>query len=170
MQLGVIFDLDQTLVDSWYLDDLRKRRKWSAVYARIHEMQTYEGISTIIQQVSRDPSLAWAIVTSSPASYAEKILEHFGWTPNALVGYHDTQRRKPHPDPILKAIKLLNVSSNRCISFGDHPKDMVASQKADVTCVACLWGAQNIQQLLASSPDLIITKPHEIMNTITLSM
>ena len=93
------------------------------------------------------------IVTSSPKPYCEKIIEHFNLPikKENLICYHDTAKHKPASEPIIKAFQKMK-STELILSFGDDPKDIIASQIPGVLSVACLWGSSNQDNLKASNP------------------
>ncbi|ASA23433.1 hypothetical protein B9T62_23070 [Paenibacillus donghaensis] len=165
----MIFDLDQTVVDSRLLAPLRmgKNRNWNIVQKRIPEIQCYDGIIELITSL-RQKGRKVAIVTSSPRkSYAEHVLVNFGINVDAIIGYHDSSKHKPHPDPLLKAAKLLNVNPVDILAIGDDPKDVIAAKAAEMYSGAALWGALNKRELLSSSPDFTFYNVEDIYRYIS---
>lgn len=155
--MALIIDLDQTIVDSSSAEHLRKERKWSDVYKLIPSFILYEGISELIKEL-RKKGIKVAVVTSSPSTYAKKVLEHFMIEVDVLVCYHDTKLRKPNPDPINHAIQKLAPCSSVCISIGDHENDIIASKSAGIKTVGCTWGCISVEELKKSSPDYLAEK------------
>lgn len=147
----IIFDLDQTLIDSSSVKLLRDRRKWNEVYPKIPQLLPYEGITELLQKlIGRVPI---GIVTSSPKSYCQRIINHNNWCFDTVVCYHDTSNHKPHPAPILKAIESLECENKNVISIGDEAKDIIASRRAGVISIASLWGTSYRADLLGANPD-----------------
>jgi HAD superfamily hydrolase (TIGR01549 family) len=168
--IAVIFDLDQTLVETIFLEPFRKSRNWSRVYHEIenNSIDFYNGFDEVLKHISLN-KIKIAVVTSSPRPYAEKLLSKLNLQYNSLVCYHDTKNKKPYPDPILKAVEEMGINKkdfDKVLSFGDRDIDIVASKKAGVLSVACYWGAENKMTLKNSSPDIEILKPIEILNLI----
>ncbi len=151
---GVILDLDQTLVDSAVLDALRKQRAWSDVYKRIGDITAYPGILDLLADLKgRDIRLA--VVTSSPKPYCSRVLEHFKFPIDYMVCYHDTTNRKPHPEPMHKALELLGLHSSKVKALGDDIKDIESARGAKIFNVACTWGAADKDALAAAGADFI---------------
>ena len=50
-----------------------------------------------------------------------------------IVGNQETKRHKPFPDPILKALKLLDIDKNKVCYVGDGLDDMRCATSAEVT-------------------------------------
>lgn len=163
--MAVIFDLDQTLVDSRCVEPLRRSRRWQQVYNRIPDCTPYAGVVELLQSLA-SWNIPIGIVTSSPRSYCERLLMHLGWSVAATVCYHDTGRHKPHPDPILKALERLGVAPDGAVSVGDMAHDVIAAQKAGVFAVAALWGSPEPQALLHAGPDLTCHTVAELHRTL----
>lgn len=164
----LIFDLDQTLVDTQALEVYRNSKDWKKVYSLIPTVKLFEGFEDVLN-ILRQQGHKVAIVTSSPSVYCSKVLSHCKITCETLVCYHDTSRKKPNPDPILLAIEKLGISSENLkntFSFGDKAIDIIASKRANVKSVACTWGALNSHELIAAEPDYIINQVDEIFNFI----
>lgn len=147
----VIFDLDQTLVDSSKLEPLRNNRQWKEIPNKIHEASLYTGIKNTLEQI-HNRNIKIAIVTNSPSSYAKQILEYFDLKYDLLIGYHDVQKRKPNADPMLKVLDYFNLKPNEVISFGDRDIDIMSSNSANIKSIACGWGTSDWDTLKKSSP------------------
>ena len=83
------------------------------------------------------------------------------------VCYHDTKNKKPDPDPINKALSLLNKEPGKVLSFGDRDIDIIASNTANVPSVACLWGAPDINALIQANPKYMINNSVELVNLVS---
>ncbi len=137
--MAYIFDLDQTIVDSSIAEVYRKCRDWKNVYALIPRFELYEGITEVFELLHENGEKV-CVVTSSPKSYCEAVLNHFGIRVDYTVCYHDTKLHKPNPEPIIKAIELLEENPENVISIGDAENDIIASNAAGaISCLAC-WG------------------------------
>lgn len=94
------------------------------------------------------------IVTGRPKKEAEytlhknKIKELF----DVVVAMEDTQRGKPFPDPILKAIDLLNIQNT--VYIGDSPSDVLAAEAAKIPSIYI--GNQNIGTIRFQSVSQVI--------------
>jgi phosphoserine phosphatase len=61
----IIFDFDQTLVDTRSVEVLRAARKWKEVMAQASRLKVYDGISGLLQKM-HERGQTLAIVTKSP--------------------------------------------------------------------------------------------------------
>ena len=121
----------------------------------------YDGIRELLNTL-HDRGIPVCIVTSSPRSYCERVLQHFDIACASSVCYHDTRQHKPHPEPILLALQRLGVGAGQTVSIGDEPRDIAASRAANVTALAALWGASDPTALLAAQPDAAFETPGEL--------
>jgi HAD superfamily hydrolase (TIGR01662 family) len=151
---AIIFDLDQTLVDSRHIEHLRRSRQWSIVYQKIPTILAYDGINEVLS-VTRDNGIKLAIVSSSPSSYVQRVVRQFGWSFDFTVCYHDTTQHKPHPAPFIEAVNRLKIAARDCWAIGDNPKDIIAARAAGMYAVAALWGSLDKESLKSAKPDII---------------
>lgn len=150
----VIFDLDLTLVDSRSVLKYQQSRQWRSVFAKVPEIEPYEGTSEILARL-RDFRIPIAIVTSSPDQYCKAIARHHDWHIDIVIGYHNTKRRKPHPDPINLALQRACVAPENAVHIGDRPEDTVAARAAGVFSIGALWGSADAEALRNSEPDML---------------
>jgi HAD superfamily hydrolase (TIGR01549 family) len=148
---GVIFDLDQTIIDSSIAEKERSNRQWSEVYSLIPYFKLYEGIRELMSELVLN-DFKIAIVTSSPGVYTDKVLEHFKISYNTKVCYHDVLRRKPYADQYLKAINILGLLPSDTFALGDRSIDIEAAHNARIQSCACYWGALDKDILRNSKP------------------
>ena len=93
--MGVIFDLDQTIIDSRIAQAERTSRNWKNAYELIPSMRPYKDIVNLIHELLKQ-GIEVAVVTSSPRPYCERILNWLGITGVVTVCYHDTEKHKRH--------------------------------------------------------------------------
>lgn len=162
MYKGVIFDLDQTIVDSRIAEQFRKERYWAKVYSLIPSFKLYSGFEDVFRHI-RLKEIKVCIVTTSPGIYVNKVVSHFRIPCHGVVDYFSVKPLKPHPNQMLKALELLEMTNIDVISFGDRGVDIQASNSAGIKSVGCEWGTQEIQILKSSNPNRLITSPIEII-------
>ena len=160
---NVIFDLDLTLVDSTCLEELRKERKWSEVYANIDKCSLYDGLEEVFEHI-RKIGVSVAIVSTAPRPYLERMVRHFNIPCDHIVGYHDAKPIKPDPATMVKALQLLKARAEDTVSFGDRSIDIISSKRAGIHAVGCLWGTKEEAHLLEVGCNAIINNPQEMLN------
>ena len=55
--------------------------------------------------------------------------------PETVVGFDETERHKPFPDPILRGMSSFDVPKDETVYVGDSPNDAMAAEAAGVDCV-----------------------------------
>jgi pyrophosphatase PpaX len=110
------------------------------------------------------------IVTAKRHRTVALALDRFPALANAfdvVVGFEDTERHKPEPDPVLLAIERLGATSEEAVYVGDSPFDIGAAKAAGVFAVAVGWGGIHPDEgLLAEGPDAFVRTPEELLDVI----
>lgn len=150
----IIFDFDQTLVDTQPVEALRAARKWSAVMAQAPRLKVYDGVNDLLRELHKRGQ-ALAIVTKSPDMVPKAFITQHKWPIDIVVGYHQVRNRKPHPEGLLIAMEQAREHAENTFHVGDQPEDTAASRAAKVTAIGSAWGIADVAALEASKPDHI---------------
>ena len=153
---AIVFDLDDTLVDTSELRHLRTNREWKAAVAKVNSTRMFDGLGELLAHAKKR-SVSVAIVTTSVSHYASAVLRHHGITYDCLVAYHDAPR-KPKPDGVLEALNRLKVAPADAIGIGDLDTDCTAYHLAGLQAIGAAWS----KALEASRWDHIARHPREI--------
>lgn len=84
-----------------------------------------------------------SVVTTKTGSYSQELLEHMEVMHyfEHLTGREHVQNPKPHPEPILKTLDLMNVNEQYEIwMIGDTQLDLIAANEAKIKSVGVLCG------------------------------
>ena len=83
-----------------------------------------------------------AIVSTRAEAELRAYIDHQGLTGcfQAIVGSDSTNRIKPHPEPVLRALALLNVAAGQAVMVGDTTVDIEAARSAGVLAIGVLCG------------------------------
>ena len=127
-------------------------------------IRVFEGIEGCLQKLkTRDIKLG--IVTSKSREEYEN-----GFIPMGLGGYFDyvvcaddTERHKPHPEPILKLLELSGSKPEEIVFIGDSKYDKECASGAGVKFGLALWGAKSAEGI---EPDYLLNDPEEILEII----
>lgn len=133
----LLFDLDNTLVDSLHLKPLRDARRWREVFQRIESVSTFAGISEVWRSL-KERGAHLGIVTHSPRPYATRVLEHVGLVPDNLIAYHDLRGRlKPSPYGYEQCCKGWRTQAR--VAVGDEQADLLAADAFGCQGVYAGW-------------------------------
>ncbi|WP_409422000.1 HAD-IIIC family phosphatase [Pseudaeromonas sp. ZJS20] len=151
---AVIFDLDNTLVNTKALEGFRKSTPGEAPSEDLlRETKVYPKVRTILREIL-SKGVKLAIVTNSTKRYAHAILEfhdikrYFG----SIITYNDVslEGKKPSPNGIEMAMKALNVGK-KVLYIGDDEVDFNAAYAAHIKPIAPAWASNNpIKQIPAA--------------------
>jgi len=117
----------------------------------------YDDVPDVISALA-DRGHQMAVVTSKASPIAHQSLAFVGldhFFP-VVVGYDDTARHKPDPEPVRVALSRLGVSPDDAVFVGDSPHDILAGNAADVITIAALWGPFDRETLADARPDHFI--------------
>jgi len=123
------------------LFNLHRRKRFMEIYTEhlTDETVIYPGILEFLD-MHRDKPMA--VVTNKPQHLADIIVNRLGLAPffKSVIGAELALQRKPHPDMVHHAIKLLDCIPERTVLFGDHHVDLRAAHAANVKSCFCAWG------------------------------
>ncbi|MGO4478691.1 HAD hydrolase-like protein [Massilia sp. 2TAF26] len=178
-----LFDLDQTLLDTEDLAELRLAGKRNAdpVYQQQLRVQLNRRSNRHIYTLQtlnmirlRFPQMKLGVFTRSPSSYAQTVLQWayptFRW--DVVVSYEDVERTKPSGDGILLAMQRLEVADlRRIVMVGDGVSDVRAAYHAGCWVVLNkgYWPAKPQNEhwwALERVPDAIISSPNELIRVL----
>ncbi len=122
----------------------------------------FDGVIEILQALKQQ-GLKLGVVTTRSRKDVSLImkkcsLENFF---DVIVTRDDVFFGKPSPEPVILALKKLNVSANEAVVVGDMPTDIESGKQAGTKTIALLTGLFN-ESLLEASPDLTINSILEI--------
>jgi phosphoglycolate phosphatase len=58
----------------------------------------------------------------------------------AVLGPESCTEKKPHPAPVLKALRILKADPATAVMIGDHHTDLKAGKGAGIRTCFCAWG------------------------------
>jgi len=101
----------------------------------------FAGMDKVIKYFDKH-MIPWGIVTNKPAYLATPLVNSLPELANCgvLIGGDSTARSKPHPEPILCAIKTLSLNPQNSWYIGDALTDITAANAAHMNSAIALWG------------------------------
>ena len=158
----LLANVGQPLPRQMELIDTENAESLLEAYRSHHErhhdalIREFPGVEESLSRL-RSAGTKVAVVTSKRRVSVEMALEIFPGLRNVVdrfVTMEDTTHHKPHPEPLLRALKLLgSIPKERAAYVGDSPFDVEAAKAAELTSVAVSWGAFSEDALRASGPD-----------------
>ena len=161
---SVVFDDDPKINGNRYNRYLR-------LYEEIlgSEASLFDGMNMVIKQLEKNNHL-WGVVTNKSHRFAKPLLEKLGIIDKAicLITRDDVEFAKPHPQPILKALKKVKlIEGQHCFYIGDSSKDIESAKSAGIRSIACSYGYRMENDRPEKwGADFCVDKPIEILNVI----
>lgn len=101
----------------------------------------FDGINELLAYI-KTHNLRWGIATNKPRAYAEPLVAAMNFDPpcDVLVCPDDVAQRKPDPESLFYACKILDCTIDEAIYLGDHQRDIACGQNAGMKTIACSYG------------------------------
>jgi len=106
------------------------------------------------------------IVTRNCRRASETSLEMTGIRPDVLVCREDTQRHKPHPEPLRTALNALGARPEASVMVGDHLMDIQSGRAAGMRTIGFLRGTRPPDFFDGVRPDLVVRDLAEALRAI----
>lgn len=109
-----------------------------------------------------------SVITNKPVGLANSILEELGMSRffSLVLGGDSLPNRKPHPEPLEKAMSALGVDGASSVIVGDSPIDCEAGKRAGIGTVGVTYGFRGQDELERAGCDFIIDNLTEIRSCI----
>ncbi|MEZ4455382.1 MAG: HAD-IA family hydrolase [Gemmatimonadales bacterium] len=127
-------------------------------------VRAYPGVVDMVRAV-RAAGLRTGLVTSKQRPGAIRGLRFLGLEDamEVVIGAEDVENPKPHPEPLLKASRQLDIDPRAAIYVGDSEHDMKSGRAAGMRTAAALWGPFSRDHLAATQPDHWLDQPADLL-------
>lgn len=127
----------------------------------------FEGLEPILKTLQRSQA---GVVTNKARAFTLPLLEGLGISGRfgAIVTPEDTGQKKPNPEPLLYALRLLGLSPERAAVVGDSRYDIEAGRRAGLQTVAVLWGFGTPEEIERANPDIIVRSPKDLAKLLSM--
>jgi pyrophosphatase PpaX len=127
------------------------------------ELACFEGMVEVLAQLKQE-GRRLGVVSAKRRPTVERVFEGAGIGQyfDVVVGSDSTERHKPHPDPLLHALKELDARPEDAAYVGDSPFDMGAAKAANVFAVAVAWGGIH----RVEDADVLVESPEELLGVL----
>lgn len=138
-------------------------------YYKVHcadKTKAYDGIKPLLEQL-RANGIKTAVV-SNKADYGVQELckEYFDGLFDYAVGEREGIRRKPAPDSVNEALRVLETDKSEAVYIGDSDVDYETAVNAGLPCISVLWGFRDEEFLRSKGALLFVREPSEILNIV----
>jgi len=136
-------------------------RVWRAYYAK-HTSKLMAATRRVLAQLNKRHKLG--LVSSGDRERVSRQLRQFRLTSvfRTRVLGGDTKEKKPHPAPLLKALKEMKAEARDCVYVGDTPEDVEMARAAGVRAIAVLGPFPTEKRLRAMKPEILLNGLQEL--------
>ncbi len=121
-------------------------------------------IATTLEELTLKAKLAVITMRFMPGQAILKELRQFDldkYFAHVLTAL-DTQKPKPSPEALIKAVAAMDIQMCECVIAGDSTVDVMAGKAAGSRTIAVLSGLYSREELQAADPDFIINQIAEL--------
>lgn len=123
----------------------------------------YEGIMELMKEL-KGRGIQMAIVSNKiDAGVKELNAIHFAEYVDVALGEREGIERKPAPDSVNEAIRLLGVNKENTVYVGDSDVDIQTAKNAEIRCVSVSWGFRDEAFLMEHGAGIMIDRPLELL-------
>jgi pyrophosphatase PpaX len=134
---------------------------WRANYAK-HKPKLISGARRVLGQLARRYKLG--LVTSGDRDRVCRQLREYEFAKHfkTRICGGDLKEKKPHPAPLLAALKKMRLQAAESVYVGDTPQDMEMSRAAGVLAIGVLGPFPTEKQLRAAKPEFLLESLGEL--------
>ena len=128
-----------------------------------NKTRPYDGISEMLKNL-KEMGIKLAVVSNKYDSAVKALCnDYFREFIEIAIGESQDVAKKPAPDSVFAALKVLGSKKEESLYVGDSDVDVHTAQNAGIKCVGVTWGFRNRDILKAESADYIIDKPEDLL-------
>lgn len=168
---AIVFDLDETLLDTSMLREDRKARRWRELAARLDEVEAYSDADSRLQAAGlpaqvKEMGYEVGVLTQSPRWYAERLLDAFEIPFDALITGSDGYAPKPDPSSLLAIAGEFDVPIEDCVMVGDDVADIRAAQSAGALGIGVAWSRRAPAAWRRHWPHMAVARPDRVIDAL----
>lgn len=123
----------------------------------------YEGILELMKEL-KGRNVKMAIVSNKiDAGVKELNAIHFAEYVETAIGEREGIARKPAPDSVNEALRILKVDKNHAVYVGDSDVDIQTAKNAEIRCISVTWGFRDEDFLMEHGAGIMIDRPLELL-------
>jgi len=123
----------------------------------------YDGVLELMKEL-KAIGVKMAIVSNKIDSGVKELNAiHFGDFIEVAIGEREGIGRKPAPDSVNEALRILNVDKEHAVYVGDSDVDIQTAKNAEVRCISVSWGFREEAFLMENGAGIMIDRPLELL-------
>lgn len=126
----------------------------------------YDGIKPLVSKLAKEGYKMGIVSNKGDKAVQDLTKAYFQDDMQMALGERADITRKPAPDALLLAMKMLESEPDECIYIGDSEVDAQFAKNAGVPCVIVTWGFRDRDELVVAEPDAIVDTMEELYEEI----
>ncbi|GLB59809.1 pyrophosphatase PpaX [Cytobacillus sp. NCCP-133] len=128
-------------------------------------VKEFEGVFETVRTL-KESGYKLGIVTTKVSNVVEKGLKLTNLDPffDVVVTLDDVEKPKPDPEPILKALELLDAKPEEAIMVGDNSHDIEGGKNAGTKTAGVAWTAKGREFLARFEPDYMLDNMADLLD------
>lgn len=122
----------------------------------------YPNVMTMLKRLKADGKKVAVVSNKFHEATVELCRHFFGDLVSVAIGQREGIRKKPAPDTVIEAMRLLGVEKEGCVYIGDSDVDIETAHNSGLPCISVLWGFRDEQFLKAHGATTFITNPMQL--------
>ncbi|WP_408070583.1 HAD family hydrolase [Butyrivibrio sp. JL13D10] len=126
----------------------------------------YDGIPEVLQKL-KEHGYKLAIVSNKFMDATKELAElYFKDTIDVAIGETKDIKKKPAPDTVIEAMRILGVVADECIYVGDSDVDINTAKNSGMPCISVAWGFRTRQEQIEAGGTIFAEKPSDIFDIV----
>lgn len=139
---------------------------------RVHDelVKEFPGVRPTLD-VLQDMGVKMAVVTSKMRKTTEMGLRLFKLDQymDCVICYQDTEKHKPDPAPLVKAMNELGADPAKTLMIGDSQYDVLAAQNTGIASAGVAWSWKGADFLQSFSPTYMLHQMGDLIDILKKS-
>lgn len=132
----------------------------------LHQLDTtapYPGVIDVLSALRRE-GRGMAVVSNKFYDATQALCRHFfGGIIDVAIGEREGIRKKPAPDTVVEAMRLLGARVDSSVYVGDSDVDIETARNAGLPCISVLWGFRSREFLLEHGATTLVVQPEDLL-------
>jgi len=161
---GVRKLIERAVAGQHTVDDVLKVFQQHYLHHNLDTTKPYDGILHALETL-KGRGCGLAVVSNKFDKATKDLCAHFfGSLIDAAIGENEAAgiRKKPAPDSVLEAMRLLGATPDDTVYVGDSDVDILTARNASLPCISVLWGFRDKEFLIRSGATTFIEKASEL--------
>ena len=123
----------------------------------------YPGVEELLARFTEE-GFAMAIVSNKLQEGVDALnKQYFDRYVETAIGAREGIRKKPAPDTVMEALRILDLPKERVVYVGDSEVDIATAQNAGMDCITVAWGFRTRKEQEKAGAKVFVERPEEIV-------